>query len=393
MKIAHVDLPASRDRRWRRARSTALLLVLVMLLAACGVTTGQKAAATPTPLPPQPAVEKPTYTVQRGDIVEELQLSARVAATKEDTLSFAQAGNVAKINVRATEPITKGRLLAELDQGDRLNQLQQAQIALDQARLALQRGQDKQKYAVQLAQLDLQAAQAKLKAADSALQRQLADIDVRRAQINLEQASRGGADQDLEKQVDSAKLAYDRIKAQVDAGRLYAPYDGQVAAIALQPGAAVEAYKPVMTVMDPSARELRVDNVVSTDLAKLSAQQPVTVRFSRYPDSPVKGVITRLPQGSSGSAVGGDQAVHIRFDPGKLELDINDLAQVIVTLQRKDKVLWLPPQAIRTFQGRRFVVIEDGNRQRRVDVKLGIEGPDRVELIEGLKEGQKVIGQ
>ncbi len=40
-------------------------LLLALLLAACG-GTGQAVNPTPTPLPPQPAVEKPTYTVQRG---------------------------------------------------------------------------------------------------------------------------------------------------------------------------------------------------------------------------------------------------------------------------------------------------------------------------------------
>jgi multidrug efflux pump subunit AcrA (membrane-fusion protein) len=102
-----------------------------------------------------------------------------------------------------------------------------------------------------------------------------------------------------------------------------------------------------------------------------------------------------LPQGavSANAEVKGDDAVHITFDPGKLETDIGDLAQVTVTLQRKDNVLWLPPQAVRTFQGRRFVVVEDGGRQKRVDIKLGIQGPDRVEIAEGLKPGDKVLGQ
>lgn len=385
--------------RWRnnlgRLMSGATIGIIVAgLLVSCGGTTAQQVAPTPTPLPAQPQVEKPSYAVQRGDIVEELQLSGRVGATKEDSLSFAQQGNVANIYVRATEPITKGRLLAELDLGEKLNQFKQAQIALDQAKLALQRGQAKQKFAVQLAQLDLEEAQTKQKQATAPEDRQLADIAVRRAQINLEQA-RQITDEDLEKQVATAQLAYEGIKAQVDAGRLYAPYDGQVAGVAVQPGAAVEAYKPVLSVMDPRQREIRVDSVVSTDLQRLSAKQPVTLRFSRYPDQPVKGVVQRLPGGATGAGgAPADPSLHISYDPGKLDLDIGDLAQVIVTLQRKEKVLWLPPQAIRTFQGRRFVVIEgEGGRQRRVDVKLGIESADKVEIVEGLKEGQKVIGQ
>ena len=56
-------------------------------------------------------------------------------------------------------------------------------------------------------------------------------------------------------------------------------------------------------------------------------------------------------------------------------------------------MLWLPPQAIRTFEGRRFVVVQDGDAQLRVDVTIGIESDDRVEIEEGLTEGQTVIGQ
>ena len=73
--------------------------------------------------------------------------------------------------------------------------------------------------------------------------------------------------------------------------------------------------------------------------------------------------------------------------------ELGDLIRVTVVLERKDDVLWLPPQAIRTFEGRRFVVVQEGEAQRRVDVKVGIESEDRVEIEEGLTEGQIVIGQ
>src|SRR3712207_4698123 len=75
-------------------------LLISALLVGCGVSSGRQEAPTPTPLPPQPAVEKQTYTAEVGNIVEELQLSGRVAAKREDSLAFAQAGNIAKIHVR-----------------------------------------------------------------------------------------------------------------------------------------------------------------------------------------------------------------------------------------------------------------------------------------------------
>jgi len=47
----------------------ALALHLVPILAACGTAaTTQQRQPTPTPLPPVPALERPTYTVQRGTV-------------------------------------------------------------------------------------------------------------------------------------------------------------------------------------------------------------------------------------------------------------------------------------------------------------------------------------
>lgn len=377
----------------RRLKLVSACLLPALMLAACG-GTGQAVNPTPTPLPPQPAVERPTYTVQRGDIVEELQLSGRVASVRQDDLSFAQDGNVATIYVRATDAVTEGRLLAELNQGESLNQLAGAELVLDRAKLALERDKERRQFSVRRAELDLEEAQTRLTLAGSAGERQLAQFGIERAQLNLEEA-RVGTDEDLENQVAQAQLAYDSIRAQVDAGRMYAPFDGIIAQVGTAPGESVQAFQPVITVMDPGEREIRVESAISGDLARLSPQQPVTLRFSRYQETPLEGVINRLPGSatSAQSTVRADSAVHIDFDPGDLALDIGDLVTVIVTLQRKENVLWLPPQAIRTFQGRRFVVIEDGGRQRRVDVKLGIAGPDRVELIEGLEEGQTVVGQ
>jgi HlyD family secretion protein len=46
---------------------------------------------------------------------------------------------------------------------------------------------------------------------------------------------------------------------------------------------------------------------------------------------------------------------------------------------------------VRDFGGRRFVVIDEGGQQRRVDVTVGIQSPDRIEILTGLEEGQVVL--
>jgi multidrug efflux pump subunit AcrA (membrane-fusion protein) len=62
-----------------------------------------------------------------------------------------------------------------------------------------------------------------------------------------------------------------------------------------------------------------------------------------------------------------------------------------IILAQKADALWLPAQAVREFDGRYFVILKDGQTERRVDVKVGIVEQDRIEITEGLTEGQVVV--
>jgi hypothetical protein len=90
---------------------------------------------------------------------------------------------------------------------------------------------------------------------------------------------------------------------------------------------------------------------------------------------------------------GDDTAVHVSVE-GQADLTLGELATVSIVLQEKQNVLWLPPAAIRTYQGRNFVVVqlEDGS-QKRVDVLLGITTDEQVEITAGLEAGQTVVGE
>src|SRR5215207_3618466 len=92
--------PQQRDREteiYLRYSSAALFLclsVLGLFLSACsGVPTAQ-ISATSTPIPTAPAVARPTYVVQRGDVQEIFEFTGRWQPRDQMQLSFEVNGTV-----------------------------------------------------------------------------------------------------------------------------------------------------------------------------------------------------------------------------------------------------------------------------------------------------------
>jgi len=198
----------------------------------------------------------------------------------------------------------------------------------------------------------------------------------------------------------SAQLTVDRLEAQLADARTVAPFDGLVLSTNLVEGRMADAYKPVIIIADPNELEVSAD-LTDKQLRELTEDMPITAVLVSRPSEEIQGHIRRLPYpyGGGGRSTGveedEDKSTRVTLEATEAEagFERGDMVRTTVVLERKDDVIWLPPQAIRTFEGRRFVVVQEGEGQRRVDVKVGIESEDRVEIEEGLTEGQIVIGQ
>jgi len=225
---------------------------------------------------------------------------------------------------------------------------------------------------------------------------QLLQKDVDRAKQELVWLE-AGVDPALQQRVESAQITVDRIKTQVENAQLIAPFDGEITAMTALPGKAVEARKAVAEIADPNAYDITAD-LPANQMELLEEGMVAQVTLSRAPGQIFDAIIQTLPYpyGTGGGSVqveDMDQRTHvILVDPGELELRVGDLVKVTVLVEQSLDTLWLPPAAIRTFEGRRFVMVRIEDKLRKVDVKLGIEGEDRVEILSGLEEGQIVEG-
>jgi multidrug efflux pump subunit AcrA (membrane-fusion protein) len=174
---------------------------------------------------------------------------------------------------------------------------------------------------------------------------------------------------------------------------LTAPFDGIVYNLRIAPGRNATSYQVYAVVADVANLEIQAD-LTATDLLDLEEGMPVIVALANRPSETYTGTIRRIPKLNSSEASEEEDKttrVELDIDPSEVGLEDGNLMRVTVVLEFKEDAFWLPPQAIRTFEGRKFVVVQDGDVQMRVDIKVGIESNDRVEIIEGLELGQVVI--
>jgi multidrug efflux pump subunit AcrA (membrane-fusion protein) len=369
--------------------------------------------------------------VEEGDILAELELEdimnqlslaevdlesaqKRYSVAEEDHLrslySAETALQVAQLRLERTKaqaPITDFTSL-------RLA-LERASEALDEAQIAYkealdrpweaQRVRDSLLKNVTQAERNLTDAQARYQNAIREAERakavyeldlKLQEMDVARAEQELEWLQRG-VDPLLAQALESAQLKVQRLEDQIQTGQLVASFPGEVTTINIVPGRAVEAHKPVSVIADPGAWDITAD-LTSGQLSLLEEGQGAEVTMSSRPGEVFEAILAQLPYpyGTGGGRVqveDQDERVHISLgNPESADLEVGDLVKVTVLIERSDDTLYLPPAAIRTFEGRKFVMVKAGDRLQKVDVKLGIEGEDRVEILDGLEEGQVIEG-
>jgi multidrug efflux pump subunit AcrA (membrane-fusion protein) len=204
-----------------------------------------------------------------------------------------------------------------------------------------------------------------------------------------------GVDPLLAQEVQKARIDLQRINGQIEDARLVAPFDGRILSMSIREGNLVTAFKTALVLGDPGALEVTAE-LSADELTQMSVDQPATIRLLNRPDQDYPGRVRQLPYpygGGGGSQTEDNTTTRIALDDPTVMLEIGELASVEIFLEQRDDVLWLPPAAVRTFQGRDFAVVQEGDVQRRVDVKVGLESEDRVEILEGVEEGQVVVGE
>jgi RND family efflux transporter MFP subunit len=352
-------------------RSLTLFAVLSILLAGCGAGAVPN-EATPTPYP-TPVRE--TFTVQSGDITVEAKLSGRVSPLALHTVYFQMNGQVREVYANVNDEVTEGQLLGELAEA------QELRAQADETQRVIRR-----------AQIDLEIAELTLEQYRSQ-GRSENEIKIQELQVELAQMKLDETMQSLG--IDPESPVTDELEAQVAQARVFSPADGTIIA-GVNVGRNVTTTTPAFILGDPDRLEIVAELDASkgdTEVREMFEGMPVTVTLDANPDMELTGTIRQLPS-PFGTGESDERVIQVILDspPSASTYQSGDKVTVTVQLANKEAILWLPPDAIRKAGGRTFVIINGETGPERVDIEIGLQTRDRVEIVSGLEEGQVVVG-
>lgn len=167
-----------------------------------------------------------------------------------------------------------------------------------------------------------------------------------------------------------------------------ASIDGVIIERKATTGELVDKTKEIYTISDPTQLWV-IAEIKERDIAAVQAGQDATFTVLAYPQKFQGKVILVGNQVEAGSRT---LEVRIAVDNADGRLKPNMFADVEITTTILDNVLLIPDDALQTDGDAQIVFVAlDGNKFEKRVVRLGLEQAGRVEILNGVKVGEKVV--
>jgi HlyD family secretion protein len=339
------------------------------------------------------AADYQTATVTRGPITQAVTATGTLNPVVNVQVGSQVSGNIAKLFVDFNSQVKAGQVVAQIDP------------ALFQATVTQAEGD------VANAQAALELARVNAKRTEDLFARKTSSqADLDQAMANLHQGEAG---------VKIKQGALDKAKADLDHCTITSPIDGVVISRSVDVGQTVAAslQAPVIFQIANDLTKMQIDsNVAEADVGMIQVGQDVDFTVDAFPTQTFHGKVVQVRNApiTVQNVVTYDTVIGVSNPDLKLKPGMT--ANVSIIIARKDNVLQIKNAALRYrpaegapaeigsrsrapagARGRerttseRTVYLLSGSRPRAVQIKTGISDGVVTEVVEGLKEGDRVV--
>ena len=344
----------------------------------------------------------------KGDIQITVQGSGTVIPAYEEIITSPFKSNIVKIIKNPGDKVfPKDTLLilnnklAENDLNLLTNELALENIRIDKLKIELQQLREDFEFSRKIKEIKVENARLEydgevtlnkmggspasdVKKAKTAWEIEQLENSQAQYNFNNQVNSRNNGIRELETEINIEKNKIIKAKDLVDQAYVKAPFHGDLSWVIDQPGASVSEGQQIARVADFSSYKLK-GTISNAWAGRVVSGQEVDIRNQ---DKDLKGTIENIMP----AITQGMMECIIRIDKG----DITNLRpaqqlEIRVIISKKDKVLRLPNGPYYKDRGYKEMYVVRGNKAYRTKILLGDSNFDYVEVLEGLKEGEKVI--
>ncbi|MEU6791509.1 biotin/lipoyl-binding protein [Nonomuraea wenchangensis] len=307
-----------------------------------------------------------TVTASRGTVVAAVSATGAVESARFRALSFGTSGTVEKIYVKAGDKVSKGQILARLDDAAAQENLSAAKAAYDSA---LADGTD-----------TAQLYAAYVKARNSYREAQ------RTAAATVLKAPFGGTVTAVNGSVgaNSSGSGGQSSGGQSSGGE---SSGGQGTSASTSTSTSGSGF---VELADTTKLQL-VGTFTESDVGKLKKGQSATVTFDALPGVSATGKVTQIEPVATTSNNVVQYPVTVTFTEVPDEVRLGQTATVEVVTGRAENVVAVPSTAISTSGGQTTVTVLRQGHQTRTPVEVGVQGTTLTEIKSGVSEGDQIV--
>lgn len=390
----------------KKIRTAVMIIVGVATLG--GITYGltKLKPAAPT-LDPSTAV---IDTVKRGEMVRDVRGNGTLVPEVTRWVPAPAEGRVETLPLQAGVEVTADTVIAELSNPQMEQQATDAEFQVkaaeaDEENLRVRLESETMTQKAAIATINSQYSQAKLQLdADEVLHKQglVADLTVKISRVavqdlanrlKVEQERLGVAGKSTKAQLNAASSRVQQLRVmaklrreQVDALKVRAGTSGVLQQVSVQVGQQVTPGLNIARVADPASLKA-VLRVAETQIKDVRIGQPVLVDTR---NGVIQGTVARIDPAAREGTFEVDASLVGPLPPSaRPDLSVDGT----IELERLNDVLKVGRpafgQANQTIG--MFVLTPDGSEAVRTTVRLGRNSVSTIEIMDGLKEGDKVI--
>jgi len=366
----------------RRKKPLVIVAVVLLLLTAGGLYFGGILV---------PAVSIDVTTVSQfypSQSISLLNASGYIVAQRKAAVASKVTGRLVALMVEEGSKIKEGDVIARMENIDvsavrdqAAANLNMARATLEQARAERDNARKEYERYKRLVARDY-VSRSDYEAVETRYRRAVEGVKASEAVVHAGEAALQNAE---------ASLDYTLIRAPFDAVVLTKNAD--IGDIVTPIGAAANAKAAVVSIADMSSLQVEVD-VSETSITTIRVGQPCDIQLDALPDARFRGEVHAIvPTVDRSKAT---VLVKVRF----LDKDrrmLPDMSAKVSFLPRRLAPEEMKPRlaaarsALIDRNGRTFAYLLEGNRVRETPVRVGATFGDMVEVLSGLKAGDRVV--